>query len=483
MVYYTGFDEEFDRDEDPTNVNFSGGSQTADSQGSVQKGNPAQTNTGSGFQNLDRYLQANAPKQFGQQVLGKVGDEVQKAGENQQAAGERFGQQVQQANTLPTEQQIDTAIEKPKEADKDAFQDWMKQKYTGPNNIAESQDIYNQFWSGTQQAGTRANLLGTEAGRFSLLDSYFGKPNYSFGQKSLDNLLVQESGLGKETRDLRNQATQLKTTGNQQAKQLSSLAGQRAADVDASRQLVRGRIGLDDQGNVITGDNAGAIGKKWSEVDQAVKDANAERHQINNLLLNDLKTGKLSYEDMAKLGLTDGMNLYGLNLDKYYTAGADLTKNQVMTPEQQAQIQALSELAGITDTYAQGTLGGKTDPFTFNTDRLLQDISGTEAEYNRMLSEQPVEVGNPAGQPQMYTLGRLGKEIAAAQANLASGSSSSPKAAESFLRFAIPAYEKAKQDLAAKYKIDNKLSGYRKGPEQKYSVGPVNTRSRSGEVI
>src|SRR4051812_29403483 len=84
-------------------VQLAGGSSTAEQSGGGGGAAPGsqdkKLNTGSGYQNLDKYLNTNQSQQFGQKVLGKVGDTLDTAKNNQMQASDQFKNQVQSANT------------------------------------------------------------------------------------------------------------------------------------------------------------------------------------------------------------------------------------------------------------------------------------------------------------------------------------------------------------------------------------------------
>jgi hypothetical protein len=382
MPYFTDYLKKED-EENPSQVQISGASPTTDSSGALsqQKGDNKGLVTGSGYQNLDKYLTTNQPQAFGQQVLGKVGSEV---GAVQQNIGKIEGakSQIAEQNKTPEQAQLNAAIANPTGANAETWQAWQNQKYQGPQSTADV-GAYNQLGSATQKAQTSAKLLGNEAGRFTLLDSYFGRPNYNFGEKSLDNLMLQNAGVGRQAQGLQNQVTALKTEGQEVGKGLQNTITGTQGQVAASRAATRGAIGIGENGEVLTGDKAGAIGQQWSAVDQALASQNAARQAENASISSGLSNGILSPEQMAKFGLTAGEQTYNINPGSYFTAGADLTKNQVMTPEQQARIRALSSMAGITDTYATGDLSAKSDPYSFNTAQFKNDVGGAKSAYER----------------------------------------------------------------------------------------------------
>jgi hypothetical protein len=328
--------------------------------------------TGSGYQNLDKYLSTNQSQQFGQQVLGKVGDKIDTAKQNQANASQDFQNKVQSANYTPDQEKINQTLANPTQGDAKDFQKWMSQSYEGPKSLAENQDSWNQYWSGTNQAQSESKALGSEAGRFSLLDSYFGRPQYNFGEKSLDNLLIQQSGTGRETRNLQNQAAQLRSQGEQQAKNLQGAAATRAGEVAQNRGQVNQAF------NQAQDQAQGAI-------NQTLSDAQAGRLAEQNAARQAMSQGQITRDQLAKLGLAEGQDLYNLDLGNYLTASPNLSREQVATDDQRARLDALSQLAGIEQSF----LGGKQDmgsAYGFDQGRFQGDIQNTQ---NQMKDLEP----------------------------------------------------------------------------------------------
>lgn len=398
FIYDPNLDQEHQQQQAAQGVQLSGAAPVANASGSpsANQSQSKDVNSGSGFQNLDKYLSTNQSQAFGNQVLGKVGNQVQNASTQMNQAADQFANQVKSANNIPTQADINKAIANPAQANAGQFQEWKNQTYKGPTSLSDpsAQDTWNKYWSGAKQAQTSANLLGNEAGRFTLFDQYFGKPSYGFGQKSLDNLLVQQSGLGNQTRDLQNQATQLQQKGADTAKTLQELASTRAGDVDRNRNNLLSTIGIDAQGNVLTGDKAGAIGKEYQAFDDYLNQQNAARHAQQQAFKSNLAKDTLTGDDLAamNLGNVQGQHLYDLDLNNYYTAGGDLNKDQVMTPEQRARIQALSNLAGVTDTFASSAPQAQSAAYGFDINRLRSDAAAREAAYNNELEQARASV-------------------------------------------------------------------------------------------
>ncbi len=419
-IYDPNLDKE--NEDQAGQVQISGSSPTSDPSGSTSSSGGSQTkgaNTGSGYQNLDSYINTNDPQKFGQEVVGKVQSDVDTAKQNQSTASDQFKSQVASANNVPTSEDVNKAIANPTGANAQDFQKWQSQSYTGPKSLGEAPDAWNQYWSGTNKADTSTKLLGSEPGRFALLDSYYGRPSYSFGEKSLDNLLLQHGGIGRETKDLQGQAAQLKSQGETQAKSLQDIASAKAGEVEASRNATRAAVGLDSTGQVIRGAGAGALGQQYDSIDAATTAANNARNQAGSEFNSHIASGNLDDQDWKSLGIDQNQSLYNINLNdpRYYTAGNALTKENVMTPEQQAYIKALSQLSGVSDSYGNGTLSGKGSDYNFNKDALMSDINTQKAQYDSDWNQPTVQKAGENA-TSMQQLQDKVNSIAAAQAKL-----------------------------------------------------------------
>lgn len=373
------YDPNLDPDEEDQNGLPSGASEVKLSEGSSSneqmasgaspQGQQKELNTGSGYQNLDKYLNTNQSQQFGQKVLGKVEGTVDTAKQNQAQAADQFKNQVNTANYTPDQEKLNQTLASPEQGNPKDFQKWMNQSYEGPKSLAEDQNSWNKYWSGTNQANTNAKMLGTEPGRFSLLDSYFGRPQYNFGEKSLDNLLVQQSGLGKQTRNLQNQATLLKSQGEEQAKNLQGVAAQRSAQVDQSRNQVNDAF------------NQAETGIK-DEIAKAVEQANLTRSSDQGAIRDAIANGYLSDDQLSRMGLSRGQKAYNLNLSDYLNIDPSaLTGEQVASDTQRSRINALAQLAGIDQTDL-GEKQAMSDAYGFDSGRFLSDVGGRENAYN-----------------------------------------------------------------------------------------------------
>lgn len=160
-------------------------------------GNNSNQQTGSGFTNLNRYLQANRSNQLGQAVGAGVQQAGQQASGAIQQAGQQFGvladaekQRLGQAG-----QQANTILQDPTKAtdnDVESFQKVLNGNSQGPNGVANADELRAKA-QGAQQLG---QATGSQAGRYGLLQRFVGRGNnnYNLGAQTLDQTLLGQTG-------------------------------------------------------------------------------------------------------------------------------------------------------------------------------------------------------------------------------------------------------------------------------------------------
>jgi hypothetical protein len=347
-------------------------------------------NSGSNFANIDNYLRNNNGQAFGQEVGSRVQGSINQARQGVDTAVGEVRNQIQQAPGAPALEQINQVVQgagkntTPDQAKQ--FQGWMNQSYQGPSGLSDNQAAHSRLQGGINKAKAEATAVGTEAGRFSLLDQYFGRPNYSFGQKSLDNLLVQGGGGLGNTRAYQDQAAQLGGYAKDQSEGLVRDAAQKKGEIEQGRINARTAIGLDEMGQV----KGGALGGFQSDVDNRVKAAAQARDDGYNSILDDLADYRVSQDTLAATGLQGGELAYDLDFKNYLNKGADPTRAQVASKDDYARYLALTQLAGIDPTFLTPetqSQAGKYDPkSSFDIERFRADQGGAKASYDAALS-------------------------------------------------------------------------------------------------
>ncbi len=246
----------------------------------------------------------------------------------------------------------------PQDINVDEFSKLRDAEYKGPNSLSDTADLYNQVQGSAGSAVGKANASKTEGGRFALLDNYFGKPSYSQGQKSLDNLLVQNDPNSQQAFDqMRTNANALQNNVNQAGVDLGNYGVQGKAQTEQTKNAARSAIGIDEAGNQVEG---GALSGAKTGLQSAY-----EQRLAQQKAQEDAYRAALSQRDFAGtqgLGLENNGPLYNLDLGNYLTKPNDLNVQTAASPEQAQRLKALSALAGQqNDLITDESLVGKYD--------------------------------------------------------------------------------------------------------------------------
>lgn len=339
----------------------SSGSQVLGSGSGAPTAQNAQANAkkGSGqFADLGEYLRVNAPQQFGSKLAGKVGDDVAQAGETVQKAGDEFKNRADQSTVVADADLVSRATGEgaadfaADDNNVTAFQNQMNAEYKGPTAFSDARDLYSQATSAAKTAASKAKAGDSEGGRFALLDNYFGRDNYTTGEKSLDNMLVQNDPNSQQAfKQMQENAKAVADQSKQVEAQANTFGSQARGTTEGTKRAAREAIGIDDAGNIVEG--SGAIGGLQSTVNQSLEQRmakqQAEREAISAALQNrDLTT--LTPEQRQLLSLEDVRDLYGLDASKYLSA-TELSRGGVATVDQQRRMAALAKLANLENSF------------------------------------------------------------------------------------------------------------------------------------
>ncbi len=406
MPYFTNYnrdDDENRRQVDPTG-NFQRAGGAPGGAGAGAEPGAAQANaakTGSNYQNLDSYLNANAGLNFGGRVTDKVGEAQAKGYEDQRIASEGFRNQVHSANQVPSAEDISGAIANPAAADPAQYQNWLKQGYRGPRQLSDSPSLYGKYWGSTNKAKQDTGLLnGTNAQNYTLLDSYFGGPetSYNKGQKGLDLTLAKSSpDYGGNSARLQNSANNLLNQGTNNMGALTGQASDRAGQVEQSRNAAQQAIGVNGQGQIGT---TGAVPDLHGQIFQEHANKNAANF-AENKRLQDALTGQGLNSELSSMGFDPNQPTYGnIDVASYFTPYQELNPNQTMTSDQQARLKALEGLAGIQSPYAATDLDPQGGASKFDADRLRADIQANADAYHNDWNSSPAGGGPSYAQMQ-----------------------------------------------------------------------------------
>lgn len=354
-------------------------------QPSQQKGT---NNQGSGFVGLDKYMAANKGSNFGTQVTGKVQGSVDQAKQGLAQGAQDFTNASNQGGVKWNDVQndvkgvIDNAGDQTSKADADKIKNYASSTYQGPETFYGS--AYGSKALGdAQKASQQANALQSEGGRFALLDQFYGRPNYSMGEKSLDNLLVQnQPGTAARAQSIGGQAKGLTSDVNHKAQDLDNLAAvNRQSAADTAKQT------QDYLNNSIQGFEG--------DLDKRYQDYQTGNNDYNQARVSDLGDDALDADTMGLYGLNEGTSLYDTDLSNYLQQSQNASKGQFASDSDYAKYLALSQLAGSDPSYLMpddrsGAGSGATmGKVSVDKDRLSQDLASRKSTYDS--SAQPIQ--------------------------------------------------------------------------------------------
>ena len=396
---------------------------------------PGAQRTGSGFTNLQRYIQSNqnVGQKIGQQAVQPTAGRVQQQTQQTRQAVEtkiapeeqryqQAGTTVQQALQDPTQFAAD-------QSNVDRFAQYRKGEVgydpsavgQQTQQLAQGQDVSN-----LQQMG---QLAQSGAGRFQLLKQAVSSPQYTSGQQKLDALILSQrpeaQALKQAVQPVATQtASQAQTTASELAGRLQGLESQRA---DIQRQIAEGlgsEGGMDQEGS-------GALGEFVKNINQRVEEENKARANVTGEIKDYLTRGKewADLSDEAKSILsgqpvsipgqpvgdlgegvqqkatTDkqqtggiaepGIHRFGAEakdlpkiqamLKKYISQGKDVTKEQLAKPEELAKYEALNKLAGKEGEYIKRENVEKADKLDARANLDIQGLN--DAQKSAFMSE------------------------------------------------------------------------------------------------
>jgi len=387
-------DNQNDNEKPGGNTQIAGGGQVIDSAppaapsaGEAKAKGPTSSDK---YQNLNDYLKANEGNGFGESFSNKVNEDVNKGTQAINNAGTQFKSQVDASTVNNNQALINSAISDPAAFNEaENFKKLRDASYGGPNSFSDSSDLYSKTYGQTKKAQDAANAAGSEGGRFALLDSYFGRPQYNTGQKSLDNLLVQNNSNAQQgIAQARQNANEQRSQFQRQSAELSDYASQGRGTTEATRRAARSALGIDDAGNLVEGQGAigGALNTLNDELAARKAQAQADVQGFQGLR-NQRNLSQLTPEQLSLLGITEsditqgyinspqflqnqgirniinpmyGVSgagqFYGANPYQYVSGPMDneLNMGNVATAQEAAKLRALQDLAGLQNPLVQG---------------------------------------------------------------------------------------------------------------------------------
>jgi len=335
---------------------------------------------GTGFVNLSRYLGANQNNKLGSavsnNVSGRVGDVKSNLGQLKNDFAQRAGE-----NALGTQSNVEartkalesimggnTALTPQTEQD---FAKFRTGAYAGPTELDATKTASTAAKAGQVERDVKG--LGTVEGRGNLLRQTVGKPGYSQGQQKLDTLLLGQQS--NELNSARRDATGLGRSVEE--------ARQGAQQIGQTQIAKAQQFGRDTQGALKT--NTGSI---VSDLEARAAQANQQRPEIYNSLVNAIQQGDITPEQAQMLGLEEGTQTYGLNFDPFVSQSqiaAD--KSNIAGEIDKAKLSALAKLSGQTGVDAINTAAeAYRGPLNVRKEDLLKGINDRKSAYEDLLN-------------------------------------------------------------------------------------------------
>jgi hypothetical protein len=339
-------------------------------------------------------MNANKGSQFGNQFIGKTQSTFNNAKNTLDESANDFTNASNQGAIKWDDVQGDVnnivgnAGDTTSQEDVDNFKKYSNAQYQGPESFYDS--VQGKKAQGAiGKAAQEANALQSEGGRFALLDQYFGRPKYNQGQKSLDNLLVQNTpGVGAKAQRLTGQANQLANDSGVRAQELDNLAlTNKSATSDVAKNTK----------DALT--NAATEFK--TDLDSRYKTYKDTYPGLFEGVAADLSDDEVDQKTLDALraaGFETNQDLYGLNINDFISKNPEASLGQFATDKDYAKYLALQQLAGEDATYltkdGRTQAGSVTGPLSFDKERFSQAQAGQKAENDQRVSAANQELAS-----------------------------------------------------------------------------------------
>ncbi len=384
---------------------ITGGSQNTQAGQGSSKG-PSRSGA---FTNLNAYLNANKEQatQLGQNVASNVSNQAEQAKTQLSQTQDQFKNQADQNSVNRNQNLVNQAVSDPTKfvQDQNNVNEFTKirdAQYKGPAGIQDVQN-YGQASQQVNKANQAVENTKSEAGRFTLIQDQFKKPNYTRGQQKLDQLFLQnDTGSRSAFENVQQRYSGLMAQLNQAQTQSQEYAAARKAETEAARNDARTALGQLDDPSTPENEAAGAMGAFQTDLQgrtQAMR--NKEQDAYNRLVAATSGTGdlELDADTMERLGLTEGQRLFNVDLSRVapqYNPNS-INDQTVASADDYAKYSALAKLAGIDPTYLSnrqlaGTAGGA----QVDKDLLKRSIESAQTQFDE-LANNPNGIGDWAG--------------------------------------------------------------------------------------
>lgn len=324
------------------------------------------------FVNLQKYLDANKgnAEQMGQTITSNLNNQAMDAQSKVNVFANNGPQAIQKETTDSINQRLDNALN----TDKNQYKSLKDTGgYTGPSYYDQING-YTDAQKSTQKAQNDLNLSKTEEGRQNLLTNTYSRPNYSQGQKTFDNLLLQNNPSSKKM---------FEDTSSRWAN-LNSLLD--SAQTNAQNTINSNKQTALANKELVNKTEEDYVNNFINPIQQRADQFNQDSASRIGSLKADLADDSLKSDTLSFLGIDPGQKLWDLNLNDYMNydqTQADL--NNVATNEERTRWAALQNLLDGNDQRI--TQDGKTiNPASFDKEKFLADQKAAEDFFNQAAS-------------------------------------------------------------------------------------------------
>lgn len=352
--------------------------------------NPAQK-IGTGYVNLQNYVNANNPTQLGNTIANNVSNSANNAVKNLNTSQTQYNTQAgqvqnalmgQQTNAQNALNQIINApstttystdangnpvqsLTSPTGASQ--YNNYLNATYQGPSSLSNTTQLQNQATNAQQQA----NLLGSQGGQQQLLRSFVNQPGYNYNLQNLDSVLLgSNQGVQNQLQGAKTQALQKLSANN--VNNVNNVDAQQAAL--AAQGLQTNQQALNTQGqNATTGIN-NAINTQLQNLENT---SNTNQNNYNAIASGQYAGTGLSAAQQAALTAAQNNKFTSLNNLVNYNGPTDLTASGAATNPQAAQLAALSQLQGTGAQALSGNIGDAAAA-QLNTSGILPSVQNLE---------------------------------------------------------------------------------------------------------
>lgn len=288
---------------------------------------------GTGFVNLQQYLNANKDNKLAGTIGQGIQSTVDTAKQGLNEADQNF-QQDANSKLLSTDENTAarsgilnraTSGNVLTDEEKNKFTSLREGSYGGPEGLTDIGKLQNQ----AEDAEGLGKAMNTQGGRFGLLQRYLGKPQYSSGEQRFDELL-----LGQGDKTALNSARR-STYG---LKDAVSNRGNAATEVAKTIANKNKSFGAETQGQ-LEGANQSIYNPLNARVD-------AEKSRIQGDINTVKGNENISPELAEKLGLPLGTKIYNLDLGNYFSNVQDPNAAGMASAQERAAASALATLGG-----------------------------------------------------------------------------------------------------------------------------------------